>query len=157
VSGCETYQIVPLERFESSLKKLIKNHYRKNERARNSFLDLIDNFIKELRENPCSNYFSDDENFPKGSYDQKLKFRKIKFRTPELKGASGCGRLMYVVCETRCTFYLVWVYTHEEFSKRPSDDDLRGEFVVIQQNIEQSNNEAVALILLQLNRSLGST
>jgi hypothetical protein len=36
----------------------------------------------------------------------------------------------------------VWVYTHEEFSKRPSDDDLRGEFISILQN-EQSSNEAV--------------
>jgi hypothetical protein len=50
---------------------------------------------------------------------------------------------MYVVHETKCIVYLLWVYTHEEFSKRPPDDDLKGEFIAVQQN-EQSSNEAVA-------------
>jgi hypothetical protein len=92
VSGCEAYQIVPLKRFETSLKKVIKSHYRKNERARGSFLELTEYYIAQLRENPSSNSFSEDEGFPKGCYESKLKFRKIKFKTPELGGAAGCGR-----------------------------------------------------------------
>ncbi|RUS95598.1 hypothetical protein DSM106972_089540 [Dulcicalothrix desertica PCC 7102] len=138
MSGCEAYQIVPLKRFETSLKKVIKSHYRKNERARSSFLELVDYYIEQLRENPGSNPFSEDESFPKGCYDSKFKFRKIKFKTPELDGAAGCGRLMYVLCEEKCTVYLVWVYTHEEFEKRPPEDDLRSEFTTIQENVEES-------------------
>ena len=138
MSGCETYQIMRLKRFETSFKKLIKSHYRKNERARDSFLELVEDFIEQLQENPGSNSFSEDEGFPKGCYDQKFKFRKIKFKAPELDGAARYGRLMYVLNEPQRIVYLVWIYTHEEFSKRPPDDDLRDEFVDIQKNAEQS-------------------
>jgi len=141
VSGCETYQIVLLERFEGSLQKLIKSHYRKNERARNSFLELIEYFISELRKNPGSCPLSEDEGFPKGCHQPVFKFRKIRFDMPELQGATGCGRLIYVIHEELCIVYLVWVYTHKEFRRRPHDDDLRREFLIIQQNAE-SNLEA---------------
>jgi hypothetical protein len=57
---------------------------------------------------------------------------------PELQGASRYGRLMYVVHEVQHVVYLVWVYTHEEFEKRPSDNDLKDEFTVIQQDVEQN-------------------
>lgn len=140
MTGCEAYQIVPLQRFEISLKKLIKSHYRKNERARDSFLELVEDYIKKLRENPSSNSFSEDEGFPKGSYQSEFKFRKIKFRTPELDGAAGQCRFMYVVNEVKRIVYLVWIYTHEEFRKRPSDDELRTEFVAIHQQAEQNQS-----------------
>ncbi|MEH2437290.1 MAG: hypothetical protein V7K25_24160 [Nostoc sp.] len=44
---------------------------------------------------------------------------------------------MYVVNEAKRVVYLLWIYTHEEFRTRPSDDDLRREFVGIQQEPEQ--------------------
>ncbi|OUL25458.1 hypothetical protein BV378_15430 [Nostoc sp. RF31YmG] len=141
MAGCEAYQIVPLERFEISLKKLIKSHYRKNERARDSYLELVERYISQLRENPSSNSFSEDEGFPKGSHRADFKFRKIKFRTPELAGAAGQCRFMYVVNEVKRIVYLVWIYTHEEFRKRPSDDELRREFVVIEQEAEQEQTD----------------
>ncbi|WP_099065839.1 hypothetical protein [Nostoc linckia] len=137
MTGCEAYQMRRLERFDISLKKLIKSHYRKNERARNSFLELVEHYIDKLRENPSSNSFSEDEGFPKGSHQPDFKFRKIKFRTPELDGAAGQCRFMYVVYDARRIVYLLWIYTHEDFPKRPSDDDLRREFIGIQQEVEQ--------------------
>ncbi|MFN6475270.1 hypothetical protein [Nostoc sp. DedQUE07] len=136
MTGCEVYRIEPLERFEISLEKLIKSHYRKNERARNSFLELVNDYIGQLRENPSSNSFSEDEGFPKGTYKSDFKFRKIRFRAPELDGAAKKCRFMYVVNETKRVVYLLWIYTHEEFRTRPSDDDLRREFVGIQQEAE---------------------
>ncbi len=136
MSGCENYEIVVLDRFESSLQKLKKNHYRKNERAKNSFLELIEYFISELRKNPGSCPLSEDEGFPKGCHQTVFRFRKIKFDMPELRGATRCGRLIYVIHEELCTVYLVWVYTHKEFRKRPHDDDLRKEFAIIQQDVE---------------------
>lgn len=136
MTGCEAYQTRRLERFDISLKKLIKSHYRKNERARDSFLELIEDYINKLRENPSSNSFSEDENFPKGTYRQDFKFRKIKFRTPELDGAAGQCRFMYVVNETKRIVYLFWIYTHEEYPKRPPDCDLKAELLNIQQQVE---------------------
>lgn len=143
MSGCEAYQIKPLEKFESSFEKLIKSHYRKNKRARNSFEELIESFIEELRNNPSSNSISEDEGFPKDCYKPEFQFRKIRFRMPELQGAAKFGRLMYVVHEAQRVVYLVWVYTHEEFAKRPSDDELRRAFVAIQQEAEQSQTDTL--------------
>ncbi len=137
MTGCEAYRIEQLERFEISLEKLIKSHYRKNERARNSFLELVNDYISQLRENPSSNSFSEDEGFPKGTYQSDFKFRKIRFRAPELDGAAKKCRFMYVVNETKRVVYLLRIYTHEEFRTRPSDDDLRREFVGIQQQTEE--------------------
>ncbi|MEH2382788.1 MAG: hypothetical protein V7K27_28535 [Nostoc sp.] len=137
MTGCEAYQIEPLEKFETSLEKLIRKHYRKNERARDSFEELVNGYISQLRENPSSNSFSDDENFPKGTYRTDFKFRKIRFRAPGLDGAAKKCRFMYVVNETKRVVYLFWIYTHTEYPQRPSDDELRREFIGIQQEAEQ--------------------
>lgn len=134
--GCEAYRIELLETFEISLEKLIKSHYRKNERARNSFEELVNDYIGQLPENPSSNSFSEDESFPKGAYRSDFKFRKIRFRTPGLDGAAKKGRFMYVVNETRRIVHLFWIYTHAEYPKRPSDDELRKGFAIIQQEAE---------------------
>jgi hypothetical protein len=32
---------------------------------------------------------------------------------------------MYLINETTCTIKLVWIYSHEQFSKRPADRDLK--------------------------------
>ncbi|KYC41659.1 hypothetical protein WA1_16580 [Scytonema hofmannii PCC 7110] len=140
MSGCITYQIKRLDKFESSFDKLVKAHYRKNKRARSSFENLIDYFIDELRKNP-SFELSDDENFPKGCNKIDFQFRKIRFNMPELQGAARYGRLMYIVHEPQHTVYLLWVYTHEEFRKRPGDDELRREFNSIQQRAQQEPTE----------------
>ena len=52
---------------------------------------------------------------------------------PELQGIAEYGRLIYVIHEELCIVYLVWVYTHKEFRKRPHDDDLRKEFTIIEE------------------------
>jgi hypothetical protein len=41
------------------------------------------------------------------------------------RGASGQVRLMYLVNAEARTIRLVWLYSHEQFAKRPSDPDLR--------------------------------
>ena len=100
--GCEIYSIRPLQKFEISLVKLVKTHYKK-----------------------------DSENFPKGAYKPDFEFRKIRFLMPELQGASRRGRFMYVVHQNSCSVYPVWVYTHEEYPKRPSDQDLKEQLTII--------------------------
>jgi len=41
------------------------------------------------------------------------------------QGNSGQIRLMYLVNETLFTIQLLWLYSDEQFKKRPSDKDLR--------------------------------
>ncbi|MEH1780916.1 MAG: hypothetical protein V7K67_34290 [Nostoc sp.] len=100
-------------------------------------MELVEDYISKLRENPSSNSFSEDEGFPKKAYRTDFKFRKIRFRAPGLDGAAKKCRFMYVVNETKCIVYLFWIYTHTEYPGRPSDDELRREFAIIQQEAEQ--------------------
>lgn len=131
MSGCEIYSMRPLPKFKLSLIRLVKTHYKKNKRARDSFETLIQNYTPFFDE-------SDSENFPKGAYKPDFEFRKIRFLMPELQGASRRGRFMYVVHQASCSVYPVWVYTHEEYPKRPSDHDLKEQLTIIEMNIVES-------------------
>ncbi|MEH2433435.1 MAG: hypothetical protein V7K25_04140 [Nostoc sp.] len=42
------------------------------------------------------------------------------------KGASGQIRLMDLVNTIDCVIKLVWIYSHEQFEKRPTEVDLKG-------------------------------
>ena len=48
------------------------------------------------------------------------------------------GRFMYVVHQASCSVYPVWVYTHEEYPKRPSDQELKEQLTIIEMNIVES-------------------
>jgi len=132
VPGCEIYSIRPLPKFEISLVKLVKTHYKKNKRARDSFETLIQKYIETLAKDPLFDD-SDKENFPKGAYKPDFEFRKIRFLMPELQGASRIGRFMYVVHQASCSVYPVWVYTHKEYRQRPSDQELKEQFAIIEE------------------------
>ena len=41
------------------------------------------------------------------------------------KGASGQIRLMYLVNSEMFVITPVWIYSHEQFTKRPADADLK--------------------------------
>jgi len=43
---------------------------------------------------------------------------------PGLKGASGQGRLMYLINSIQSSIILVWIYTHEEYEGRPDEKSL---------------------------------
>lgn len=58
-------------------------------------------------------------------------FHKLELRVS--KDASGQIRLMYLVNTTTCTIKLVWIYSHEQFTKRPADADLK---IVIKEIID---------------------
>lgn len=132
--GCEIYSIRPLPKFEISLFRLVKSHYKKNKRARDTFEILIKTYIDSLAQNPFFDD-SDSENFPKGAYKPDFEFRKIRFLMPELQGASRRGRFMYVVHQASCSVYPIWIYTHEEYPKRPSDQELKEQLAIIEMNI----------------------
>lgn len=73
-----------------------------------------------------------EEPYPRNSRREPLP-RKIKlpddwtFHKLELKlakGASGQIRLMYLVSEQDKIIKPLWIYSHEQFAKRPSDRDI---------------------------------
>ncbi|MCY7394148.1 MAG: hypothetical protein LH647_22420 [Leptolyngbyaceae cyanobacterium CAN_BIN12] len=43
---------------------------------------------------------------------------------PGLKGASGQGRLMYLINSAQNLIVLIWIYTHEQFERRPDEKSL---------------------------------
>lgn len=49
-------------------------------------------------------------------------FHKLEIRAG--KGASGQIRIMYLVNESRAVIKPLWIYSHEQFAKRPPDKDL---------------------------------
>lgn len=111
---------------------LLKLTTKKNKRARDSFETLIQKYIETLAKDPFFDE-SDSENFPKGAYKPDFEFRKIRFLMPELQGASRQSRFMYVVHQASCSVYPVWIYTHEEYPKRPSDQELKEQFAIIEE------------------------
>ncbi|WP_335104564.1 hypothetical protein [Nostoc sp.] len=54
---------------------------------------------------------------------QAWSFHKLEFKVS--KSASGQIRLMYLVNTTDCVIKLVWIYSHEQFAKRPTEVDLK--------------------------------
>jgi hypothetical protein len=93
---------------------------------------LIQKYIETLAKDPFFDE-SDSENFPKGAYKPDFEFRKIRFLMSELQGASRKGRFMYVVHQASCSVYPVWIYTHKEYPKRPSDQELKEQFAIIEE------------------------
>ena len=44
---------------------------------------------------------------------------------PQLRGAAGQGRLIYLLEFTKKEVIIIWIYTHAEFEKRPPDKNLK--------------------------------
>ncbi|MGA9377784.1 MAG: hypothetical protein WBV73_03190 [Phormidium sp.] len=116
MTGSTPFSIESSDNFRRSFKKLAKVH-------RNSFVELITKTLEDLI----------DDRYPRNSRNEPL---PGKIQLPEgwtfhklelwvAKGASGQIRLMYLVNATTCTIKLVWIYSHEQFAKRPADADLK--------------------------------
>jgi hypothetical protein len=126
LSNSESFQTRRLENFDRTYKALVKSHYRKNRQARADFEKRVAGIISLLRSDPRPPPpFGGLERWPKGSYQEGWELRKLHFGMPGLRGASGEGRLIYMVDTDGATVYLVWIYTHDEFPTRPPDKPLR--------------------------------
>ena len=121
MNGSLIRRIRRLPRFQRDIENLTKSHYRKNKKDRTSFLELVAKIIESLAVDPFPSR-SRDEPWPHGSAVGGWQFRKLEFPMPGLRGASGQGRLMYLASQEEVVPF--WLYTHEEFSGRPSDSEL---------------------------------
>ncbi|MEG4345840.1 hypothetical protein QUB70_21550 [Microcoleus sp. A003_D6] len=104
------YRINPSDKFKRSYKELLKRYY-KGEKAKKLFQDYIAQIIKNLNSNPfLPNSFA--EGWPGSlSKPEEWEFRKYYFDMPNLRGAAGEGRLMYLVDRTQSNRSCLDIYT----------------------------------------------
>ncbi|MCC3411957.1 MAG: hypothetical protein JGK24_12070 [Microcoleus sp. PH2017_29_MFU_D_A] len=116
MSGSTPFSIEASDNFNRSFKKLAKIHGA-------SFVEIISKVLEELIDYQYPNNSRNEPLPGKIKLPEEWTFHKIDFRIA--KGASGQIRLMYLVNATTCIIKLVWIYSHEQFSKRPADADLK--------------------------------
>ena len=132
----ENYTVIERDRYKSSYDKLLKKHYKRNKKARNEFEELVDTFKDALKVNPFDVGIPSPEGFPEGARTENLLFMKKRWkRLPGLSGASRFGRLIFIIHEPSKTVFLDWIYTHQEFEKRPPEKDLIKDINSIQEEI----------------------
>jgi mRNA-degrading endonuclease YafQ of YafQ-DinJ toxin-antitoxin module len=116
VTGSTPFSIEASDNFKRSFKKLAKVQGTR-------FVELVGEILEDLTEDQ---YPINSRNEPlpgKIQLTEGWTFHKLEFRIS--KGASGQIRLMYLVNTTACVIRLVWIYSHEQFAKRPADKDLK--------------------------------
>lgn len=118
MAGSIPFSIESSEDFARSFKKLAKIH-----KNTNIFSERVEKILEDLIEdqNPTNSW---NEPLPSKIYlPQGWTFHKLKFKVSQ--GASGQIRLIYLVNTTTYIIKLVWIYSHEQFAKRPADQDLK--------------------------------
>ncbi|MBW4513707.1 MAG: type II toxin-antitoxin system RelE/ParE family toxin [Timaviella obliquedivisa GSE-PSE-MK23-08B] len=116
MAGLPPFSIESTDSFQRSFKKLEKVYRRK-------FLGMVEGILEGMIEDPYP-LSSRQEPLPsKIQLPDGWTFHKLEFRIS--KGASGQLRLMYLVNSSTYVIRLLWIYSHEQFSKRPPDKDLK--------------------------------
>ncbi|MEM9927378.1 MAG: hypothetical protein AAF915_27175 [Cyanobacteria bacterium P01_D01_bin.50] len=116
MAGLTPFSIEETGNFKRSFKKLAKLYG-------NDFVGIVAEVLENLIE----------EQFPIKSRREPLPgkiklpegwtFYKLEFQFG--KGASGQIRLMYLVNDLDYIIKPVWIYSHEQFAKRPGDKELK--------------------------------
>ena len=122
MTGSTPYLNEKSSNFERSFKKLVKSY--KSRKEQENFVNLISHLLEdELSYNPYP-IQARNEPLPNGL---KLPFdwRFYKLVIVVAKGASGQVRLMYLVNENERIIKPLWIYNHQQFTKRPPDQDLK--------------------------------
>lgn len=123
MTGSQKFLKVPTRNFERWLKKLLKRY--KGSRDKQAFQVFIAQLIDSLSFDPRPSNSVYEPIPGKLALPKELEFRKLRFAMPNLRGASGEGRLMYLINSVQNSIVLVWIYTHEEFEGRPDEKILR--------------------------------
>lgn len=116
MTGSTPFSIEKSDNFQRSFKKLAKFHG-------NSFVEIVAQVLEDLIEDQYPNNSRQEPLPGKIQLPEGWTFHKLELRFS--KGASGQIRLMYLVNVTACKISLVWIYSHEQFTKRPADADLK--------------------------------
>ena len=130
MTGSPLYSIEKSRNFERSFKKLVKAYQR-------DFPQIIINLLEELMDNPYPANSRDEPLPTKTKLSEGWTFHKLELKIA--KGASGQIRLMYLVNEGTTIIKPLWIYSHEQFAKRPADKDIK---VAIQEALDPIIDEA---------------
>ena len=126
MDGSKKYQIERYSSFDRSIEKIIKAHYKKNPQALKEFEDVFELLIQALTLDPFFR-LTHAEPMPKGIQMIGWEFRKLYFNLPGLTRGKAAeqGRIMYLVNEEQHRVAPLILYTHDEYAKRPSDQEIR--------------------------------
>jgi mRNA-degrading endonuclease YafQ of YafQ-DinJ toxin-antitoxin module len=116
VTGLTPFSIEKSDNFVRSFKKLVKIHGK-------GLVEIVAETLENLTENPYPNNSRQEPLPGKIRLLPESTFHKLELRIS--KGASGQIRLMYLVNTSDRVIKLVWIYSHEQFAKRPADRDLQ--------------------------------
>ena len=120
MTGLTPFLLENSPNFGRSFKKLAKAPCNKN----NNFASIIGNCLESLLLNPYPSASRDEPLPKKTQLPEGWTFHKLELRVG--KGASGQIRIMYLVNEDLKVIKPMWIYSHEQFTKRPSDQDIDG-------------------------------
>lgn len=129
MTGLPPFSIEKSANFERSFKKLSKAYNR-------GFVEIVVKVLEGLLDEPYPSSSRDEPLPSKMKLPEGWTFHKLEFRVS--KGASGQIRLMYLVNEAMAVIKPLWIYSHEQFVKRPADKDIKN---VIQEALEPVDDE----------------
>jgi hypothetical protein len=142
VTGSSTFRIKLSDKFQRTFQELLKRHY-KGSRVKQAFKEFLAQVVQDLSNN-FSLQGSFAEALPGGlRLSEEWEFRKYYFDMPSLRGASKQGRLMYLVNRSQGFIWLLWMYTHSGYEKRPPDKSLKQ---LLQELIESSTEDEETLL-----------
>jgi mRNA-degrading endonuclease RelE of RelBE toxin-antitoxin system len=118
VAGSTPFLIEDSENFNRAFKKLAKAY-----KTTNTFVDCVEKILEDLIEDPNPTNSWNEPLPSKINLPEGWTFHKLKFKVSQ--GASGQIRLMYLVNATTHIIKLVSIYSHEQFAKRPANQDLK--------------------------------
>jgi mRNA-degrading endonuclease RelE of RelBE toxin-antitoxin system len=123
--GSPRFSIEKTDSFGRSFKKLAKTQGKQ-------FLERVAHALEELIMNPYPLKAREEPLPARMKLQEGWTFHKLEIWTG--KGASGQIRLMYLVNERKSVIKPFWIYSHEQFAKRPADKDL---IAVIQEALDE--------------------
>ena len=117
MTGSPPFLLENNEKFARTFRKLAKSKaYGK------TLVDTITPILESLRYNPYPRQARDEPLPGKTSLPEEWTLHKLEIWLG--KGASGQVRLIYRVNETERVIRPIWIYSHEQFKKRPPDKEL---------------------------------
>lgn len=119
MTGLTPFSIEESEFFKRSLKKLLKSS---NKVLQKSLISSLSSILEELIQYPYPSKSRQEPISKKVRLPNDWKFYKLELKLA--KGASGQIRLMYLVNEEEKIIKPLWIYSHEQFAKRPLDGDI---------------------------------
>ena len=129
------YRVNLQPHYDKTYEKLVKAHYKRKPKDKEKLAELLGNIYDVLafaprNQPPIAREVTTDiqklerEPLPANIQQDNWEFWKLYFYAPGLEKAARLGRIMYLVNETHKVVQPFWIYTHAEYSKRPSDTEI---------------------------------